>query len=246
LTLAARLRVLHRPGQPLLLANAWDVASARAIADAGLPAVATTSAGIAATLGYRDGEDTPVLEMLALVARIAAAVEVPVTADLESGYGLDPETLAARVLETGVVGLNYEDSDHAAGGLRDAGAQAERISALRAAAGDALVINARVDTHLPRSERPLEEGLRRAQRYLAAGADCVYPILAPEDALARYVAESGGPVNAMLSASGPSIQRLAELGVARISVGGQLQRASIGWLSQALRGLLAGEQGVLA
>ena len=154
--------------------------------------------------------------MLAAVARIARVVDVPVTADLEGGYGLDPADLAGRALATGAAGLNVEDSDHARHpALHGIAAQQERIAALKAA-GD-LVVNARVDVHV--RGRSTEEGLERARAYAEAGADCVYPIgTADEATIAAYV-ELGTPVNVVLSPVAPPIARLAELGVARISLG---------------------------
>ena len=147
---ADALRALHVPGQPLVLPNAWDAASARAVQAAGFPAVATASAAIAASLGYEDGEQMPVDELFAAVARIARSVEVPVTADIESGYGCPPEELVARLLAAGAVGCNLEDTDHRAGGLIDASRQADRLAAFREAAlksGVSIVLNARVDVY---------------------------------------------------------------------------------------------------
>ncbi|HET8673168.1 MAG TPA: isocitrate lyase/phosphoenolpyruvate mutase family protein, partial [Thermoleophilaceae bacterium] len=208
---AAKLRDLHRPGEPLVLANAWDAASARAVEAAGFPAVATTSAGVAEALGYEDHQDTPPDEMLAAVARIARAVGVPVTADLEGGYGLPAGELVERMLEAGAVGLNFEDTDHEAGGstLVDAERQAERIRELRAAGQDAgveIVINARVDPYVRRMAGALDESLRRSRLYLEAGADCVFPILAKEETdIARLVSEIGGPVNVLFIPGVPDL-----------------------------------------
>jgi 2-methylisocitrate lyase-like PEP mutase family enzyme len=131
--LAATLRDLHRPGDPVVLPNAWDPPSARRLAATGAPALATTSMGVAEALGYEDGEVTPSEEMLAAVGRIAAAVDVPVTADLEAGYGLAPEELVAGLLEAGAVGLNQEDTDHTSGRLADPDAHAERLAAIKEA-----------------------------------------------------------------------------------------------------------------
>src|SRR3954469_24473506 len=119
------LRSLHRPGQPLLLPNAWDVATARAVVAAGFPVVATTSAGVAATLGYEDHEGAPADEMLAAAARITRSVEVPVTVDAEAGYGMEPAELVAALRSAGAAGFNLEDTDHAAGSLREPERQAE-------------------------------------------------------------------------------------------------------------------------
>src|SRR6185436_10215641 len=181
------LRSLHRPGDPLLLPNAWDVATARAVVAAGFPVVATTSGGVAATLGYEDHEGAPGDEMLAAAARIARGVEVPVTVDAEAGYGMEPAELVAALLSAGAAGCNLEDTDNAVGSLRDPDGNAEWIRAVRQAAsaeGYGLVINARVDVFLwpfvsgagPGTQEGLvPEALRRANSYLEAGADCVYP-----------------------------------------------------------------------
>src|SRR4051794_26103125 len=128
------LRSLHRPGDPLLLPNAWDVATARAVATFGYPVIATTSWGVAETLGYEDHERAPVGEMLAAAARIARAVEVPVTVDAEAGYGIEPAELVAALRDAGAAGCNLEDTDHAAGTLRDPDRHAEWLRGVREAA----------------------------------------------------------------------------------------------------------------
>src|ERR671918_559966 len=130
------LRSLQRPGDPLLLPNAWDVATARAVVAAGFPVVATTSGGVAAALGYEDHEGAPADEMLAAAARIAHAVEVPVTVDAEAGYGLEPPELVDALRSAGAAGCNLEDTDYAAGGLRDPDRQAEWLRAVRRAAAN--------------------------------------------------------------------------------------------------------------
>src|SRR5215213_3119388 len=175
------LRSLHRPGAPLLLPNAWDVATASAVVAAGFPVVATTSWGVAGALGYEDHEGAPGDEMLAAAARIARAVEVPVTVDAEAGYGMEPAQLVAALQRLGAAGCNLEDTDHTAGSLRDPDRHAEWLSAVRQAAsanGYPLVINARVDVFLgpflvgagPGSQDELvPEALRRANAYLDAG-----------------------------------------------------------------------------
>src|ERR687888_887749 len=124
------LRSLHRPGDPLLLPNAWDVATARAVVAAGFPVVATTSAGVAATLGYEDHEGAPADEMLAAAARIASGVDVPVTVDAEAGYGMQPAELVAALRSAGAAGCNLEDTDYATGELRDPGPHAEWLNAV--------------------------------------------------------------------------------------------------------------------
>ncbi len=219
----------HRPGHPLILPNAWDAASARAFAAAGAVAIATTSSAMAAVLGYADREGTPPAEMFAAVARVARAVEVPVTADLETGYGLPAAELVERLLEAGAVGCNLEDSDHGAGGLIDPERQADRLAAVRAAAESAevhVVLNARIDVHLRQVGAPDERlglAVTRARRYLAAGADCVYPIFVADEATIRGLTERvGGPVNILARPGAPSLARLAALGVARVSFGGGL------------------------
>ncbi|MEV4458009.1 isocitrate lyase/phosphoenolpyruvate mutase family protein, partial [Microbispora sp. NPDC049633] len=148
---AAVLRALHVPGDPVVLPNAWDAASARAVEAAGFPAVATGSESVAASLGYEDGHDTPVDEMFAAVARITRVVAVPVTADVERGYGLRAAELVERLAAAGAVGCNLEDSDPATGAMIDAAEQADFLAAVRAAAAEAgagLVVNARVDTFI--------------------------------------------------------------------------------------------------
>ena len=182
------LRSLHRPGEPLLLPNAWDVATARAVVAAGFPVVATTSGGVAATLGYADHEGAPGDEMLAADARIVRGVDVPVTVDAEAGYGMEPAELVTALRSAGAAGCNLEDTDHAAGSLHDPDRRAEWLTAVRRAAsadGYGLVINARVDVFLgpwlagtgPGTQEELvPEALQRANAYLEAGADCVYPI----------------------------------------------------------------------
>src|ERR1700754_3780632 len=132
-----RLRSLHRPGDPLLLPNVWDVASAKAVVAAGFPVVATTSAGVAAALGYEDHEGAPADEMLAAAARIARGVEVPVTVDAEAGYGMEPAALVDALRSVGAAGCNLEDTDHAAGSLRDPDRHAEWLAEGRRAAGEA-------------------------------------------------------------------------------------------------------------
>jgi 2-methylisocitrate lyase-like PEP mutase family enzyme len=226
------LRSLHRPGDPLLLPNAWDVATARAVVAAGFPVVATTSGGVAATLGYEDHEGAPGDEMLAAAARIARGVDVPVTVDAEAGYGMEPAELVAALRSMGAAGCNLEDSDYAAGNLRDPGQHADWLAAVRQAASDdeyGLVINARIDVFLhpflagagPGTQEELvPEAVRRANAYLEAGVDCVFPIVLWErDALGRFMSEIRGPTNIVRLPQAPSLDDLAALGVARVSWG---------------------------
>ncbi|MFE0451405.1 isocitrate lyase/phosphoenolpyruvate mutase family protein [Streptomyces sp. NPDC058914] len=218
---------LHRrrlPDDPLVLPGPWDAASARVLVDAGFPALATPSAGVAASLGYEDGR-TPADEMFAAVARIARAVDVPVSADVEGGYGLPAKELVERLLEAGVVGCNLEDSD--GGVLKDARAHADRLAEVCSAAAGRLFVNARIDTFVrgvPDPERTVE----RAALYVAAGADCVYPIGAPTEVLPLLRSGIKGPVNvlARLDGEGPSPTRLGELGATRVTFGPGLQRSA--------------------
>ncbi len=222
---------MHSGPQPLILPNVWDAVSARSFAEAGFTALATSSSAVAATLGYRDGQ-TPGDEMFAAVARIARSVEVPVTADIEAGYGLPPAELVRRLADCGVAGCNLEDSDPVSRTLTDPAQQAGFLAAVRAEAGPDLVINARVDVFV----RPVAGGegaatdaaVARANAYLHAGADCTYPILAPPTALAALVQRTNGPVNAMYRAGGPNLAELAALGVARITFGGGLHARAAG------------------
>jgi 2-methylisocitrate lyase-like PEP mutase family enzyme len=244
------LRSLHVPGTPLVLPNAWDVASAQAVVAAGFPVVATTSGGVAASLGYEDHEKAPADEMLAAAARIARAVDVPVTVDAEAGYGMQASDLVTALKQLGAAGCNLEDTDHRAGRLRDPTEQVEWIRAVRGAASDqgyGLVINARIDVFIaaaasgagPASQRDLvDDALRRSHVYLDAGADSVYPIaLWERDALADFVSGARGPVNALRIPPAPSLAELAELGVARISYGGLLHHEAMEQFGRLLQSL---------
>ena len=244
------LRSLQRPGDPLLLPNAWDVATARAVVAAGYPVVATTSGGVAASLGYEDHEGAPGDEMLAAAARIARGVDVPVTVDAEAGYGMEPAELVAALRTMGAAGCNLEDSDYASGSLRDPAQHTAWLTGVRQAAsenGYGLVINARVDVFLsgflagagPGTQDELvPDAVQRANAYLEAGADCVYPIALWEaDALRSFISEVHGPVNITRLPQAPSLAELAALGVARVSWATLLYRDAMARLDDQLASL---------
>lgn len=216
---AEKLRKLHVPGDPLLLANVWDPPTARVVESAGMCAIATSSAAIAPVNGYEDYGHLPPDVAFSALRRIADAVTLPVTADLEDGYGLSPEEFVDRLANAGACGANLEDTDHRVGALVDADRHAERIASIKAVArarGFDPVINARVDVHVHKG--PLEEGLKRARKYFDAGADCVYPILLSDvSAIREYVAL--GPTNIVYGPESIALGELTRLGVARISVG---------------------------
>ena len=214
----------HRQPPLLVLPNAWDVASARALAAVpGCRAIATTSGGVARSLGFEDG-GAPGEEMLRVAARIAAAVEVPVSVDLERGYE-DPPAYARTAWEAGLVGANIEDSF---GGNPPVpiGEQVELLRAVRAAAPH-VVLNARIDTFLRRSGG-VEETIERANAYLDAGADCVFPItIADRGDIAAIIAAVNGPVAVMSVPGLPSIEEVETLGVARFTWGSGLAEAAL-------------------
>jgi 2-methylisocitrate lyase-like PEP mutase family enzyme len=240
---AELLRSLHHQSQPLVLANAWDVASARIVEKAGFPAIATTSAGIAVASGYPDGEQISRGEMLRMVSRIAGAVAVPVTADMEAGYGDtadEMENTINELLEAGAVGLNLEDglSGHAPG-LAELPHQCEKIKALRRAgkaAGVPVVINARTDGFLNRvgdEKDRLAEAIQRGHAYREAGADCIFiPGVSDTGTIEKLVESIGGPINILAVPGSPSIAELQRLGVKRISLGSGPHRATLGLLQK--------------
>jgi 2-methylisocitrate lyase-like PEP mutase family enzyme len=235
----AVFRALHRgrgAGDPLVLPGPWDAASARVFADAGFPALATPSHGVALSLGYADGE-TPADAMFAAVARIAGAVDVPVSADIETGYGLRPKEIAQRLREAGAVGCNLEDSVN--GEMTDAQRQADWLAEVREAAGGELFVNARIDSHLRGVEGALEDASRRAELYAAAGAECVYPIGAPPEDIAVLSSRLDVPVNA-LAHPGASQSALAKAGAARITFGGGLAQRALGAVAEIARELREG------
>lgn len=238
---AHAFRDMHDRNSILLLPNAWDAGSARLFAQRGFAAVATTSGGVAWSLGYADGEQAPLVEVVAAIARITRVVGVPVTADIEAGYGDTPaavgETVRA-VIEAGAVGINLEDGWR--DGLRDCAEAAERIAGARAAAtaaGVPIVINARVDCWItPAADETVRftDAVRRAQAYLAAGADCIYPIgLGDPAVLAALVKTLDAPVNVGARPGMPGLAELARIGVARVSTATRFAAIALGAVDQA-------------
>ncbi|GAA2381515.1 isocitrate lyase/PEP mutase family protein [Nonomuraea africana] len=232
---ALLFRSLHVPGRPLLLANAWDAASAAIVAAAGAPAVATTSAGVAWSLGSPDGDRLGATAARDLVARVTAAVTVPVTADIEGGYAEDAAGVARtvrEVLDAGAVGVNLEDADPARRApLRTIEAQAVRLAAARAAADEAgipMFLNARIDTYLA-GGGDLGETLERALAYVEAGADGVFvPGLLDLPAIATLTGKVGAPLNVLTGPGAPDVAALAGQGVARVSLGSAVAQAAYG------------------
>jgi len=242
---------LHVPGQPLVLFNAWDAGSARAIADAGAQAIATGSWSVAAANGFADGENLPLALAMENLRRIVGAVVLPVTADLESGYGDTPDAVAATIaaaLDAGAVGCNLEDSFPADGSLRDVAEQVARLVAARRAADDAGIaayINARTDVFFqaPAAAHDMamvDAALERAHAYAAAGASGVFvPGVVAEALIARIAEASPLPVNIMAMPGVPDRKRLAALGVARISHGPGPYRGAMQWLADAAKAAMA-------
>ena len=239
---ATRLLQLHHAETPLVLINAWDAASARLVEQAGFPAVATTSAGVANALGYPDGQYIPWTEMVEATRRIAEAVRVPVTADIEAGFAADQEKLEwalEQVVEAGAVGINLEDAIPGAshGPLYSLEEQVARIRSVRKITEKLkihFVINARTDAFWERGAEPTQafkNTLERGRAYLAAGADCIFvPGLRNPEKISALVSEWKSPINILAGAGVPSIPELAKLGVKRVSFGSGPMRAAMGLL----------------
>ncbi len=247
---AIQFRMLHRGPGVLILPNAWDVASARIFEEAGFPAIATTSAGIAFSLGYPDGQRIPRAEMFARISRIVRAVHVPVTADIESGYGSTPEDAALttrELIHAGAIGMNLEDaSGHQDQPLIDLQLAVEKVKASRQAAMQMraqIWINARTDVYLLPGGDPdadYSEALRRLLAYRDAGADCVFaPGLKDAETIGRLVKAVECPLNILAGVGTPSIRELEKLGVARVSVGSGPMRATLGLLRRVAEELKA-------
>jgi 2-methylisocitrate lyase-like PEP mutase family enzyme len=246
---AAHFRRLHQ-NRPLVLPNAWDAASARVIELAGASAIASTSAGVSWALGRPDGQKLDRGEMIEVIRRMVRAVTVPVTADIEGGYGSgstgDVAETVRAVIGAGAVGINLEDSPGSDGRVLLAPErQAERIQAARAAAqatGIDLVINARTDVYLFQAVPPdarFDETVRRGMLYLEAGADCLFvPGVIDADTIGALVKAIDGPVNIMAGPGAPTTKQLGQLGVARVSVGPAITLAALGITHRAARELL--------
>jgi len=251
--LARQFLELHRGPKILVLPNAWDVASARVFEDAGFPAIGTTSAGVAFSLGYPDGQKIPREEMLAAVRRIAEAVEVPVTADVEAGFGSTPEEVAGTaqaVIAAGAVGMNLEDgAEEKPGSVADVNLQKEIIQAVLEVvegAGVPFVLNARTDIFLygiGPAETRLESAIDRLNAYRAAGAQSLFaPGVKDAETIAQLARGVEGPFNILAMVGTPPVAELQRLGVARMSVGSGPMRATLGFLDRMARQLR--EQGV--
>ncbi len=253
--LARRFLELHRGPKILVLPNAWDVASARVFEDAGFPAIGTSSAGVAFSLGYPDGQKMSRGEMLDVVNRIASAVDVPVTADVEAGFGRTPEEVAdtaREVIAAGAVGMNLEDGvDGKPEVLADVNDQKEIIRAVVEAAlsaGVPFTLNARTDIFLygiGAAETRMARTIERLNAYHSAGAPSLFaPGVKDRDTIAQLARGIAGPLNILATAGTPPVAELQELGVARVSIGSGPMRATLGFLGRMARQLQ--DEGVFA
>jgi len=240
---AELFRAMHGGPHLLMLPNAWDAFSARIILETGFSAVATTSGGVAWALGYPDGEAAPWEEVVAATARIARAVAAPVTADIESGYGATPDAVGRAIgdiIGAGAVGVNLEDgqrsADHPLRNIEDATARIRAAREAASAAGVPIVINARTDLYIKNigeAQSRFEETLARGRAYLAAGADCIYPIgLRDPETIGRLVEALAAPINIMVREGLPSVPELEALGVARASTATALPLMAMGVVRQ--------------
>jgi len=246
---AESLRSMHNAPPILVLPNAWDAASARIFEKAGARSIATSSAAVAFSLGHPDGQSVPRDLMLEAVARIAGVVSVPVTADVEAGYGSSPEDMAEttlRLIQAGAVGLNLEDAtgnpSHPLFSLEE---QVARLRAVKESAQRAsvpVVMNARTDVFLGQIGEPstrLEESVRRLNAYRSAGADCLFvPGVTDAPTIASLVRQVSGPINVLIGPGMPTTAELQELGVARVSAGSGIMRASMAFARDAAIELL--------
>jgi 2-methylisocitrate lyase-like PEP mutase family enzyme len=246
---AEAFRAMHDRSRILVLPNAWDAMSARVIEEAGARAIATTSAGVAFSVGYPDGEAIPRDEMIAAIARIARVTTIPVSADIESGFAHDAREVAEtvrRVIDAGAVGINLEDQVHdGSRSLYDQEVAVERVRAAREAADSAgvpIVINARTDVYLLGIGEPdtrFDHAIRRANAYRKAGADCLFlPAVARRADIERIVPALDGPLNLLAFPGIPTVLELESLGVARLSVGTQLTLKAMAALTKTVTELL--------
>lgn len=237
---AEEFRQLHHQDRPLILPNAWDVPSARTFEEAGFPAIATSSAALMVSHGFRDGQEMPRRDLVRATGAIARALSVPLSADIVSGYGRGPREVAAtvrQVVSAGAVGINLEDRDLGADRLVPVAAQARRVEAARRlgeSMGVPLVINGRTDALQVGPGSPedrLREAIRRGIAYRDAGADCVYPMgLTDAGSIETYVQAVECPVNVMVRRGLPPLAELGRLGVRRISFGPSASYAAMGFL----------------
>jgi 2-methylisocitrate lyase-like PEP mutase family enzyme len=251
---AESLRQLHHGRRAIVFPNGWDATSARVVEELGYPAVATTSAGIANMLGYADGQNISRDEMLSIVARVAHAVRVPVTADMEAGYANTSDQMyetATALIYSGGVGLNLEDSEDGESRLIDLSLCLEKNAAVREAStklGVSLVLNARTDAYWWKGAQPstrMAETIRRANAFRQAGADCIFvPGLRDIDEIRIFLRESPGPLNVLFGPGVPSIHELEAAGVRRVSIGSGGYRTAIGIMRQLAQQLK--EQGTCA
>lgn len=234
---AEQFRNMHHGPRMLVLANAWDVVSARILEECGHPAIATSSAAVAFSRGYPDGQCISRDEMLDVVGRIARAVRVPVTADLEAGYGTTPKDIAnttKAAIEVGAIGMNLEDSDDDENSLVDMPLQVEKIRTIRETAkslGVPFVLNARTDVYLssigPEATR-FERSAERLRAYRDAGADCLFaPGVQDKETISKLVKAVAAPLNILITPQCPTLTELEKIGVARVSAGSTVMRAAL-------------------
>jgi 2-methylisocitrate lyase-like PEP mutase family enzyme len=249
LSRAERFRALHESPKVLILPNVWDPLGARLLEGLGCPALATASWAISYAHGVEDGENLSFPVMLEVIRGITEAARVPVSADVESGYARTSDELArniALLLEVGVVGINLEDTDHETGTLYPVSTQQERIRTVRRVAkekGIPLFLNARIDVFVKGRYGPgadkLAETAARAEAYLEAGADGIYPILLSDlDSLRDLASRTKVPVNVYATASAPSVAELEAAGIARLSLGPGLFKATLTRMKEVVEGLM--------
>lgn len=251
--LGDQFRSMHSLGNFFIIPNAWDVPSARIFEEAGFSSVATSSAGLLVSLGYRDGESIPKREFFKSVRRIARVLSIPLSVDIVSGFGRNIEEVAAsarEVIKAGAVGINIEDLDHRRNRLFDPEEQSEKIMAIKSQAeslGIPFVINARTDavssSKKENTESSLEDSITRSEKYMEAGADCVYPMgVTDYDSISHFVKSVNFPVNLMIRKGLPDIKTLKQLGVTRLSFGPAASYAALGLLWRIGKDILENER----